>query len=410
MIPTGHFYWDGLVYEPFDITDEIDAPPSGNAICYFNADYKPEAYKAKYAMVISIVLLVLGFTTKLFKLYRRFLWVDIRFTSRYMMNMVLRSASLFQRLFGAATLQGRIASNTVVAAHMAVCVWIDLCASVASDVFWLIVSVTWGTMKIVELRILLSHAENQDDTWTFGQLLPVLILALPIINLIEHFRKFIFQGTDGQQVHGIDDLQVEAKPNSVDGYKSSPSSDVDSTWILRPELFDEYYKTSVWMPWAVFMCVSHTFAMVTFLLQPDFTVWDDRLGKSVSADTVSITQIMALWFVFCQGAIVHVAIFLLSLVEVKFPFTETKWKRRLIMHPMVMTISLGLTAISMYTASRTIDLAATTDIWSLEAQGLSLYYFIGTLSLSGIAIMVWLLSVYLPKRRTTYRIQSHEAV
>ncbi|KAI0829532.1 hypothetical protein F5Y06DRAFT_308274 [Hypoxylon sp. FL0890] len=421
MIPTGHFYWDGLIYEPIDpssdITAEIDAPPSGNATCYFNVDFKPEAYKAKYAMVTAILLLVLSFITKTFKLSRRFLWFDVRFTTHYMVDMVLRSAAFFQKLFGTATLQGRIASNMVVAAHMTVCVWIDLYASMASDVYWLIISLTWGTMKIVQLRSLLSHAENQDDTWSFGQLLPVFLLALPMINLIEHFRKFVFQDIDKLQDQESSDLQFEEKTNSSDEHSSSPSSEADSMWILRPELFDEYYKNSIWMCWVVMICLGHTFTMTTLLLQPDISLWDKQLGRYVAADTISMAEVLALWFVFVQGAMVHIAILVLSLVEVKLPldkmklpFVGMKWNRRLIIHTVAALISQGLMSTAVYTASRTIDLAAETDLWSFGVQGFSLYYFIGTLSLSGVAIIVWLLSVYLPGRRISRETESDETV
>lgn len=61
-------------------------------------------------------------------------------------------------------------------------------------VYWLIVSVTWGTMKVVGLRVILSYSKQQDDSWSFGQVLPVLLLALPLINLIELFLKSIFSG------------------------------------------------------------------------------------------------------------------------------------------------------------------------------------------------------------------------
>ncbi|KAI0138685.1 hypothetical protein F4776DRAFT_65022 [Hypoxylon sp. NC0597] len=402
MIPTGHFYWDELVYletEPTDsIVNAIDAPPSGNVTCYFNFDFKPEAYKAKYSMGMSIILLVLVFITKTFKLHQKILWFNIGFATHHMVVMVLRSASFFQRLFGTETLQGRIVSNMIVAAHMTVCVWIDLSASMASDVYWLIVSITWGTMKILDLRIILSHAENQEDTWSFGQLLPVLLLALPMVTLVEQFRKLVFQEIGELQDQGYSYVQTETPTNSSDDLRSPPNSDTDSTWILRPEDFDKYYKKSIWMCWVVSICLAHTFGMTTLILQPDTSLWDNRLGKYVAADTVSMTQVLIFWFVFVQGAVVHIAIFLLSFIEMKLPLVEINWKRRLIIHSAALLISAGLSTASAYTSSGIINSVTNTDIWSLEAQGASLFYLVGTLSLLGIAIAVWWFSVFLPQR------------
>ncbi|OTA52605.1 hypothetical protein K449DRAFT_440633 [Hypoxylon sp. EC38] len=411
MLPTGHFYWDELKAEPTDeIINGIDAPPSGNATCYFNVDFEPQAKKAKYSMIVSILLLVLGFITKAFKLHQKILWFNIRFATHHMGVMVLRSASYFQRLFGTKTLQGRIASNMMVSAHMTVCVWIDLYASMASDVYWLVISITWGTMKILDLRTILGHAENQDDTWSFGQLLPVLLLALPMISLVEQFRKIIFQGIGELQDQGYDYAHIEAARNSSEDLSSPPSSETDSLWILRPEDFDNYYKNSIWMCWVVFICVSHTLGMTTLLLQPDIPLWDSRVGQYVSADTVSLTQVLVVWFVFVQGAVVHIAIILLSLIETKLPLMKINRARRLIMHAMALLVYGGLATASAYSSMSTIATATETNLWSSEAQGTSLFYFAGTLSLLGLSIMVWLFSVFLPERFRSREKQQDEAL
>ncbi|KAI0166764.1 hypothetical protein GGR52DRAFT_581609 [Hypoxylon sp. FL1284] len=274
-IPTGHFYWDNLIYEqPYSWGDEesqFDAAPSANATCYFNTEFKPGADKARNSMIVSIILLVFGFTTKLLKLHRKFLCFEIESISRAMVEKVLLSAAFFQRALGTSNLEDRVASNMVVAAHLTVCVWVDLYTSMASDIYWLIVSLAWGTLKISNLLDLLNKSSSADNTWTFGQFLPVLLLALPL------------------------------------------------GWILRPEFLDEYYRGSIWMFWVVTICNAYTVLMTYFLLQPGYS-YNTRTGQYELNDTVSQAQNLVLPFIFVQGATVQVTILLSSLVEMKLKY------------------------------------------------------------------------------------------
>lgn len=140
MVPTGHFSWDVLIYMPdMESLSEvehyaasIDAPPSASATCYFNTNFKSD--QGKNAMLVSMLLLSLSFTVRLFKLHRIFLRFKIQSLSHHMVERVLSSARYFQTLFGTSTWQDRVVSNIIVAAHITVCVCIDLYTSTASDV------------------------------------------------------------------------------------------------------------------------------------------------------------------------------------------------------------------------------------------------------------------------------------
>ncbi|KAI0902053.1 hypothetical protein F4806DRAFT_445545 [Annulohypoxylon nitens] len=210
MVPTGHFYWDYLhsemLYNPVNSSSDLavpyfDASPWDNATCYFNSNFDSVIPGGKNSMIISMLLMSLGFSTKLFKLHRRILWLRTDSISQRVVGCILRSASFFQKYFGISTLQDRIVSNIIISAHMTVCIWVELYASMASDVYWLIVSVIWGTMKVLDLRVILDYSKNQDNSWSFGQVLPVLLLALPLINLIELFLKSIFSEDKMTDLH-----------------------------------------------------------------------------------------------------------------------------------------------------------------------------------------------------------------
>jgi hypothetical protein len=44
--------------------------------------------------------------------------------------------------------------------------------------------VAWGTIKLVSTR---KDGPGEEDTWTFGQILPLALLAAPVVGVIEHF-------------------------------------------------------------------------------------------------------------------------------------------------------------------------------------------------------------------------------
>lgn len=58
-----------------------------------------------------------------------------------------------------------------------------------TQIYWLIVLVAWGTTKILLTRssIDIDAKNDQHDAWTFGQILPVLLLIAPIWSLVTAF-------------------------------------------------------------------------------------------------------------------------------------------------------------------------------------------------------------------------------
>ncbi|KAI1454929.1 hypothetical protein F4805DRAFT_298764 [Annulohypoxylon moriforme] len=143
LVPTGHFDWDDITYtaDPNDRTGglypilfyNLEAPPPTNATLYFNSNFSHKSSSGKNSMILSILLLVLGFATRVFKLHRRILWFGVESISRRAIDKVLKSACFFQRVFGTSTSQDRLVSNIIVSAHITICVCIDLWSSMASD-------------------------------------------------------------------------------------------------------------------------------------------------------------------------------------------------------------------------------------------------------------------------------------
>ena len=53
-------------------------------------------------------------------------------------------------------------------------------------VWWLLASFIWGVLQLA-FTLLLSDGGNND--WTFGQIVPVLLIAAPLISIFEFISK-----------------------------------------------------------------------------------------------------------------------------------------------------------------------------------------------------------------------------
>jgi hypothetical protein len=64
---------------------------------------------------------------------------------------------------------------------------LNLFASFAGSLLIVAIGLAWGTIAIFNPRALLpSGVRDQEDTWSFGQILPVLLLTLPLLAVSEH--------------------------------------------------------------------------------------------------------------------------------------------------------------------------------------------------------------------------------
>ncbi|KAI0395150.1 hypothetical protein F5Y17DRAFT_217543 [Xylariaceae sp. FL0594] len=79
----------------------------------------------------------------------------------------------------------------------------DLVNSVAAEVHWLCILLFWGTVRLASALSIREHVvRDAESAWTFGRVLPVILLAAPIVTALETFRPSSGaspgkQGSDG---------------------------------------------------------------------------------------------------------------------------------------------------------------------------------------------------------------------
>ncbi|OAG01367.1 uncharacterized protein CC84DRAFT_1220884 [Paraphaeosphaeria sporulosa] len=75
----------------------------------------------------------------------------------------------------------------------------DIAESMLGEIIWLSFAIAWGSLKVWDTRSLVwftqlddgditfKNTYNDDDTWSFGQILPMVLLLLPILSMIQSY-------------------------------------------------------------------------------------------------------------------------------------------------------------------------------------------------------------------------------
>ncbi|KAL3295299.1 hypothetical protein RB213_005373 [Colletotrichum asianum] len=189
---------------------------SSQAICYFNQGYgywrhggtdnkswvsrDPVKTTAEWqAMAMSVILLIFGFVSRSFKLFRPLsiaFRVQIRSPiSRLAQKTLLRlgeprsTISLGWR----DRLKMSIVTRPALATFLMVRLSCDLFGSTIFEVFWLFVILLWGTVKVLAARNTIRSKSPEvaleEEQWTFGQILPVFLLLGPLFAMVGIFAS-----------------------------------------------------------------------------------------------------------------------------------------------------------------------------------------------------------------------------
>ncbi|KAL2122751.1 hypothetical protein VTJ04DRAFT_3206 [Mycothermus thermophilus] len=75
-------------------------------------------------------------------------------------------------------------------------IYTDLLTSTLSDVYWVFFSAIWGTIKLFHIKN--SAYVEEDNSWTFGQILPAFLLLAPLISVSECFAESRHDKVPGQ--------------------------------------------------------------------------------------------------------------------------------------------------------------------------------------------------------------------
>ncbi|OTA92384.1 hypothetical protein M434DRAFT_387396 [Hypoxylon sp. CO27-5] len=222
LVPTGYFTWKNP-----DPNGNSISSMANPAVCYFDVrianhirqamscdksttptcdDENLELTSAFQIMIISIVLLAFGFFTRSTKIFRplsSFMNIKLRQPlSHYYQEFLVRLISFIDRKQTGDQSPSMLKKTGILRIFLlwpllALLVFFrliaDCFASMLAELYWLVVAMIWGTRGIanirrnLETRNRLSDVLNEENQWTFGQILPVLLLVAPLFATVSLF-------------------------------------------------------------------------------------------------------------------------------------------------------------------------------------------------------------------------------
>ncbi|KAK0651014.1 hypothetical protein B0T16DRAFT_489112 [Cercophora newfieldiana] len=185
--------------------------PGSYAICFFNArraiqwhysdtEVKLEASPSFQSVLISMLLLVFSLASRTIKLQST-LSSAVKKTRGYFSN---RYKAYIRRCFciepsfrrrkprSRSTQFMRTIFCTQMTNLLVIRIYTDLLVSTLSDIYWLLISAIWGTIKLFLVK---QSVVIEEDSWAFGQILPAFLLLAPLLTTMEIFTE-LRRGTD----------------------------------------------------------------------------------------------------------------------------------------------------------------------------------------------------------------------
>ncbi|KAJ4111367.1 hypothetical protein NW768_011946 [Fusarium equiseti] len=136
--------------------------------------------------IMSVLLLVLSLVSRAIKFH----YTSSNFLKRIRNDLDRQSVHGTEVLANRGTETSGIRAIAVrrallysrVASSITIRLYSDLVTSTLSDLYWLVVSAVWGTVKLFMTK---SSATVDENDWTFGQVLPAFLLVGPIATAIK---------------------------------------------------------------------------------------------------------------------------------------------------------------------------------------------------------------------------------
>ncbi|KAH6995348.1 hypothetical protein EDB80DRAFT_877217 [Ilyonectria destructans] len=219
--------------------------------------------RAFHSGLVSMLLVFFNLLSRLIKL--------LAFTSTAAKTLRKRHSNAWKSIIRRTVLNRKFKYQGHLMAQMTLFImcriYLDFVLSSLSDVYWLLVSTVWGTLKLFEEK---SHATVDENDWTFGQILPVFLLIGPVYSLaltvleakrqkqsdIQHNAEDSNLNTDaagvelmGQPEHSIPDAEQDNSSTQELMANSNPEGTLvnhfDEVNQLLDTIFEKPYNLAI---------------------------------------------------------------------------------------------------------------------------------------------------------------------
>ncbi|KAJ5171285.1 uncharacterized protein N7500_004068 [Penicillium coprophilum] len=241
------------------------------------------------SMIVSMLLIVLGFVFRVMKLYRVLsvgFIQNVRFQISAYVRRLLRVVYLWccpkHHIPG---LRRGLIYRPLLALFLSTRLLMDLWSSMLLEVLWLLVAFSWGIMRLMTL-LQVTHemffeaftvSENDNSQWGFGQVVAVFLLIVPLITFVEAFgQDETHNKSDTHSSVSIPLHDLSAQSNSALPSSSYAGTDIrtdpedpDSDWNKHTEVLGTAltYTALMVIALVIFAFKTVSWAMISAIVQ-----------------------------------------------------------------------------------------------------------------------------------------------
>ncbi|QLI66093.1 Elsinochromes biosynthesis cluster protein HP1 [Metarhizium brunneum] len=217
FVPTGHFdFRDHQLPEKFS-----DSAP---AVCYFKGGMDRDGTPFA-SMVLTLLLLAYGYLVRVAKLFESSSTVLSRFSRRLLdrnhdkfLNAWARGLQNMRPSVALCVAGAFIPLQTSL--YFALRILLDLYASMLSEVSSLVLSASWASTRLANLR---RSGDVGDNDWTFGQVISLVLLAGPALSIAQlMYSCCLSPGQDRTQEDGNISAETCIQGDMVQGPELAP--------------------------------------------------------------------------------------------------------------------------------------------------------------------------------------------
>ncbi|KAI1777780.1 hypothetical protein F4818DRAFT_325527 [Hypoxylon cercidicola] len=182
-IPTAFFDFYG--------DDPLDFQPSYFAICFYGPKMNTRTL-AFQSMILFLVLSIYGYVIRIAKMSK---WIMTRShkAMAYISELFNKQIKLWNPIEAPRTWYRTsmelIARPLLIALLRVVTIQLSIFGSFLAEIYWLAISLSWGTLNLFTVR---NYGPLSENTYTFGQVLPLIMLAAPLLSILENLFEQLF--------------------------------------------------------------------------------------------------------------------------------------------------------------------------------------------------------------------------
>lgn len=244
-------------------------------------------------MVLSIMFLVVGLFVRLFKLSQE---LSVSITARIRKPCSERAVRLLARVRAWSKIHESptgmkrlLVYRPLLACFLLVRIAVDLYSSMLGEVLWIIISFSWGLIQLIQTR---KSAYGGENDWSFGQVVPVVLIGAPLLT----FYEFFYPGERNSSLRSTPSWATFAlvpAPVQIGATPTLPSTPFTPADGIRDEPEHDFYQASTWFQLFIILPI------IVIIEFSGYTFFAAVGGRSIFESIVEFGMLLIWVIIYC---------------------------------------------------------------------------------------------------------------